>query len=98
MSCIMRKPAFCICEIKGAGQLHGSQAADQHLCFCYIDSKTPLLPIHVYEISSLWPSSGAVQPDFCVAPGRKPCTDFLAMWLTHLKNLAMDHFPNSEQL
>ena len=27
----MRKPAFCICEIKGADQL-GDRAADQRLC------------------------------------------------------------------
>ena len=25
----MRKPAFCICENKGAHQLHGNHAADQ---------------------------------------------------------------------
>ena len=36
----MRKPAFCICEKKGADQLRGSHAADQHLCFRYIDSKS----------------------------------------------------------
>ena len=35
----MRKPAFCICEIKGADQLRDNLAADQRLCFgCYIDS------------------------------------------------------------
>ena len=31
----MRKPACYIC---------GNPAADQHLCFCFIDSTTPLLP------------------------------------------------------
>ena len=30
----MRKHAFCICENKGADQLHG----DPGLCFCYIVS------------------------------------------------------------
>ena len=50
MSRIMRKPAFCICENKGADQLCGNRTADQHLCFRYIDSTTPLLP--KYEISS----------------------------------------------
>ena len=47
----MRKPAFCICEKKGADELHGYSAADQHLRFHYIDSTIPLLPKS--EISSL---------------------------------------------
>ena len=34
----MRIPAFCICENKGADQLRSKQAADQRLCFRYIDS------------------------------------------------------------
>ena len=38
----MRKPDFCICENKGADQLHDSRAADQHLCFHYTDSMIPL--------------------------------------------------------
>ena len=33
---IMRKSAFCICENKGADQLHGNRTADQRLCFRYI--------------------------------------------------------------
>ena len=41
---IMRKPAFCICENKGADQLCGNRRADhQRLCFRYIDSAIPLL-------------------------------------------------------
>ena len=56
----MRKPAFCmICENKGADQLRSNCAADQGLCFRYIDSMTPLLSKS--EISSLWPSSVVVQ-------------------------------------
>ena len=43
MSCIMRKPAFCICQNKGADQPHGNSTADQRLCFRYIDSTIPLL-------------------------------------------------------
>ena len=43
MSRIMRKPAFCICENKGADELHGNHAADQLPCFCYIDSTIPLM-------------------------------------------------------
>ena len=38
MSCIMRKPAVGICESKGADQLHSYCAAEQLLCFRYIDS------------------------------------------------------------
>ena len=34
----MRIPAFCISENKGTDQLRGNHAADQHLCFCYIDT------------------------------------------------------------
>ena len=51
MSRIMRKLMFCICENKGAGQLRSNREADQHLCFCYLDSTKPLLP--KAEISSL---------------------------------------------
>ena len=59
----MRKPAFCICENKDADQLHGNSEADQLLCFRYIDSTIPLLPI--YEISSLLPSCVDVEPCLC---------------------------------
>ena len=51
MSCVMRKPAFCICENKDADQLRGNREADQRLCFHYTDSTIPLLS--KYEISSL---------------------------------------------
>ena len=51
MSRVVRNPAFCICESKDADQLRGNHVADQRLCFRYIDSAIPLLPI--YEISSL---------------------------------------------
>ena len=63
MSLVMRKPAFCMCENKDADQLRGNREADQRLCFRYTDSTIPLLPIA--EISSLWPSSVAVQPGLC---------------------------------
>ena len=59
----MRKPTFCICENKDADQLRGDREADQRLCFRYIDSTFPLLSIS--EISSLSPSSVAVQPGLC---------------------------------
>ena len=43
-----------ICENKGANQLHGNHAADQHLCFRYIDSTISLLP--KFEISGVVPT------------------------------------------
>ena len=33
----MRTPVSCICENKGADQLRSNCAADQRLCFRYID-------------------------------------------------------------
>ena len=60
MSLIMRKPAFCICENKDADQLRGNREAVQHFCFCYTDSTIPVLLKS--KISSLKPSSVAVQP------------------------------------
>ena len=59
----MRKPTFCICENKNADQFRGNREADQRLCFRYLDSMIPLLSKS--EISSLWPSSVAVQPGLC---------------------------------
>ena len=47
-------------------QLGSKHAADQHLCFGYIDSIILLLPKS--EISSLKPSCVAAQP----GPGQKP--------------------------
>ena len=72
----MRKPTFCICENKDADQLRGYREADQRLCFRYIDGTIPLLSKS--EISSLKPSSVAVQPGFCVGPGWKP-----ECWFSH---------------
>ena len=43
MSGPMGKPTICIGENKGADQLCGNREADQRLCFCYSDSKVPLL-------------------------------------------------------
>ena len=63
ISHIMRKPTFCICENKNVDQLCGKRQADQRLCFRFIDSTIPLL--YKSEISSLLPSSVAVQPGLC---------------------------------
>ena len=38
----MRRHAFCILENKGAAQLSGYREADQHICFHYVDSTSPL--------------------------------------------------------
>ena len=72
----MRKPAFCICENKEADQLCGDREADQRLCFRYTDSTITVLP--KYEISSLLPSSVAVQPGLCRTWSETPKTGFLA--------------------
>ena len=66
----MRKSAFPICENKDV---------DQRLCFLYIDSAVPLLP--KYKISSLQPSSVAVQPGLCWTWSETPKTGFLAKQL-----------------
>ena len=72
LSRVVRKPAFCICENKDADQLRGSREADQHLCFHYTDSTTPLLPKS--EISRLKLSS---QPGLCRTWSETPKTGFL---------------------
>ena len=70
---IMRKSAFLTCENKGL-------AADQHLCFCYIDSTIPLLPKS--EISSLLqPFSVVVHPGLCCTWSETLKTAFLMTWL-----------------
>ena len=71
----MRKPDFCICENKDADQLRGNREADQRLCFRNTDSTIP--PLHKYEISSLYPSSVAVQSDLCGTWSETPKTGFL---------------------
>ena len=63
MSRVMRKPDFSICKNKDADQLRGNREADQHLCFRYTDGTIPLLSES--EISSLSPSSVAVQTSLC---------------------------------
>ena len=75
MSLIMRKPAFCICENKGADQLRGNREADQRLCFRYTDSTISLLSKS--EISNLQPSSVAVMLDLCGTWSETPKSGFL---------------------
>ena len=71
----MRKPAFCICENKDADQLHSNCAADQRLCFRYMDSTIPLLSTP--EISILYPSTEGLQPGLCQNWSETPKTGFL---------------------
>ena len=75
MTLVVRKLAFGICENKDADQLRGNRKADQGLCFRYTDSTIPLLPKS--EISSLKPSSVAVQPGLCRTWSETPKTGFL---------------------
>ena len=75
----MRKPAFSIAKNKAADQLHGKRAADQHLCFRYIDSTIPLLPKS--EFSSLQPSSVAVLHGLCPTWSETQRTVFLMLRL-----------------
>ena len=67
-SLVMRKPAFCISKNKGSDQLHCNRAADQRLCFRFIDSTILILPKPEFQASShlLWPYSPV-----CAGPGRK---------------------------
>ena len=65
MSHNLRKPAFPICENIGAGQLRSNRAADQRLCFHYIDSKITLLSKSKSQV--LWLYSSV-----CVGPGQIP--------------------------
>ena len=82
-----------ICENKGTDQLRGIPAADQHLCFRFVDSTIPLLP--KFEISSLYPSSVAVQPGLCQTWSESARTCFLVTRLIltmHLKLRSLDGF------
>ena len=77
----MGKPALSICENKAADQLHSNCAADQRLCFRYIDSTIPLLSKS--EISSLKPSTVVVQPGLCRIWSETPKTGFLTTRLIY---------------
>ena len=69
MSCVMRKPAFCICENKDADQLRFNREADQRLCFRYTDSTILLLPKSEFQASS---HLLLLYSPVCVGPGQKP--------------------------
>ena len=93
----MRKPAFCICEYKDADQLRGNREADQRLCFRFTDGTIPLLPKS--EISSLQPSSVAVQPGLCGTWSETPKTGFLRTRLIlseHIKTNKLASVPHQD--
>ena len=75
----MRKPIFCICENKGAEELRSNCVVLQRFYFRYIGSTIPLLPKS--EISSLYPSSVAVQLVLCPTCFETPKTGFVVMRL-----------------
>ena len=79
MGCVMRKPAFCICENKDADQFQGDCEADQLLCFRYTDSTIPLFSKS--ETLGLKPFSVAVKPGLCPACSETQKTSFLVMRL-----------------
>ena len=72
MSRVIRKPTFCICENKGADQLcsNGDCAADQCLCFRYIDSTT--LYFLNLKFQASWHLLHWLYSPVCVRPGRNP--------------------------
>ena len=69
---------------KSAFRIYGNRAADQRLCFRYIDSTIPLLPI--YEISCLWPLCVVVQPGLCRTWSETPKTGFLTTRLKYSRD------------
>ena len=66
------KTCFCICENK---------EADKHLCSHYIESMIPLLPKS--EISSIQPSSMAVQLILRRTRSETPQIGFVTTWLMY---------------
>ena len=91
LSLVVRKPAFCLCKNKDTDQLHGNREADQRLCFRYTDISTiSLFPKS--EISSLLPSSLAVQPGLCGTRSNTPKTGFLTTRLIYKH--AINYFCN----
>ena len=75
MSCVIRKPALYIFENKDAADVCGNRAADQRLCFLYVDSTIPLLL--KFEISCLKPSCLAIQLGLCRTWSETPKIGFL---------------------
>ena len=81
----MIKPAFCICENKGANQLLDNRADDQHLCFHYLDSTVPLLPKSKIPTLSILM---AVQPGLCRTWSKTLMTGFIVTGLNYTRAAA----------
>ena len=73
------KTRFIHMQYKGADQLPGNHAADQCLCFCYIDSTIPLLPKS--KSSNFLPSSVYAQPCLCLTRSETQKTGFVMIQL-----------------
>ena len=69
------KTWFAYAKNKGAYQLCSDHTDDQCLCFCYIDSRIPLLP--KFEILGIKPSPEAIQIGLCRTWSETLKTDFL---------------------
>ena len=54
MSCISRKPDFCLCENKDADQLYSDCTADQRLCFHYMGSTIPPVQLISAFVFTTW--------------------------------------------
>ena len=69
MSCIVRKPAFCICKNKDADQLRCNRKADQRCCFRYTIVQCLYFLNQKFHASRhlLW-----LYSPVCVGPGWKP--------------------------
>ena len=88
----MRKPAFRICENKSGDQLRGNRAADQGLCFCYVNSTIPLLPLSRISSLSPKPSSVALQHGLCQIWLENPKIGLVTMELGLSINSHQIHF------
>ena len=73
------KSCSCICENMGADQQGSNSAADQLLCYRYINSTITLL--FKSEISSILPLSVSAQSGLCRNWSESPTTGFLALRL-----------------
>ena len=70
----MRKPAFCICENKGADQICGNHQADQRLCFTSL-KKVQITGQSLYFLNLKFQASSHqlwLYSPVCDGPGLKP--------------------------
>ena len=88
VSYVMRKPAFCIWENKGADQLHSNGAAHQCLCIyrCIVQSLF-FLNLKFQASSHLL----CVQPGFCQTWSETLKTGFLVMGVYNVDIFTNEH-------